>query len=104
MAGFSVKSSPSKTQHPKKTSHPETLRASSPFSILALTSPVPSVSFLPQVPRPELLQEVLGCLLPVPQHMYRMEAGVPCPGPQLPCACLQHSLLLLHCVCFILAL
>lgn len=58
-----MKSLPSKTQHPKKSRDPETLRASSPFLILALTS-VPSIS-LPQLHTLKLLQKILMCLLPV---------------------------------------
>lgn len=106
MAGFSSKSLPSKTHHPKKKRCPETLRASGPFLILALTFPVRSVSsFLPQLPKTEVLQEVLGCLLPVPQHVHTWgEPGVPCAGPQLPCGCLQHIPLLPSYVCFIPAL
>lgn len=64
-----MKSKPSKTQRAEKTRHPKILRASGCFLIVALTSPVPSVSFLPQLPKPELLQGVSGCLLPVPRHL-----------------------------------
>lgn len=64
-----MKSKPSKTQHAKKSRHPKTPRASGCFLILALTSPVPSVSSLPQLPKPGLLRGVSGCLLPVPQRL-----------------------------------
>lgn len=93
-----MKSLPSKTQHPKKTRHPEILRASGPFLILALTSPVPSVSFLSQLPKSELLQEVLGCLLPVPQHVYSRgnlvsHALVPsCPVSAYSTSCCSHNI------------
>ena len=70
-----VKSLPSKTQHPQRTTHPETLRASGPFLIPALSSPVSSVSFLPQLPKPEPLQEVSGCSFTVPQRTCTGQGG-----------------------------